>query len=88
MSANYLAPYLMNLAGLKLTGYEKYLLNLQQTLPVLTMVFCIDNNGTYYSNDDNPYEELIREYQILQYNNVADEKNRYEDFFYLQEGTK
>ena len=75
----------MNLAGLELTGYNKYLLNLQKTLPVISAVCYMDADGNVYANDEeSKYSDLIREYQMIQYNELFDEDNRLNDFFFLR----
>ncbi len=86
MSANYLSAYVMNLAGLKLTGYNKYLLELQKTLPVISAVCYMDAEGNVYANDEkSEYSDLLKEYQMVQYNQLFDIENRYNDFFFLKE---
>ncbi len=86
MSANYLSSYVMNLAGLKLTGYNKYLLELQKTLPVISAVCYMDAEGNIYANDEkSEYSDLLKEYQMVQYNQLFDMENRYNDFFFLKE---
>lgn len=86
MSANYLSSYVMNLAGLKLTGYNKYLLDLQKTLPVISAVCYMDAEGNVYANDEKTeYSDLLKEYQMVQYNELFDIENRYNDFFFLKE---
>lgn len=85
MSANYLSSYVMNLAGLKLTGYNKYLLELQKKLPVISAVCYMDAEGNLYENDEkSEYSDLIEEYQMIQYNNLFDVENRHNDFFFLE----
>ena len=87
LSANYLHSYLMQELGAPLTGFEKYLLELHKTLPVISDVCDIDKDGNVYDPDEeNPYSDLIREYRILQYNGLVDIKNRNSKFFYLDGG--
>lgn len=82
MSANYLSSYLLKLAGLEMTGYNKFLLNLQEKVPVINAVGYIGDDGKHYSFDEeSPYQDDILKYQILQYNNLIDTKHRYEKFF-------
>ncbi len=82
MSANYLSSYILKLAGLNLTGYDKFLLNLQEKVPVINAVGYIGENGKHYTfDDDSPYKKDILRYQILQYNNLIDTKHRYKKFF-------
>ena len=49
MSANYLSSYLLNLIGADMTGYNKYLLDLQKKIPVLT--------GLFYQGDDGEFRK-------------------------------
>ncbi len=86
MSVNYLSSYVMNLAGLQLTGYNKYLLDLQKKLPVVSAVCYMDAEGNIYANDeDSKYSDLLDEYQMIQYNQLFDISNRYDEFFFLKE---
>ena len=44
----------------------------------------IDKEGNYYESGlDTPYRDMVKEYQILQYNNLVDTKHTVESFFYL-----
>ncbi len=82
MSANYLSSYLLKLAGLEMTGYNKFLLKLQEKVPVINAVGYIGDDGEHYTFDEeSPYKNDILKYQILQYNNLIDTKHRYEEFF-------
>ena len=85
MSANYLSSYVMNIAGNKLTGYNKYLLELQKELPVISAVCYKDKDGNVYANDEkSKYSELLHTYRMLQYNQLFDEEGRLDEFFFLQ----
>lgn len=85
MSANYLSSYVMDIAGNKLTGYNKYLLSLQKELPVISAVCYKDKDGNVYDHDESSeYSGLLREYQMLQYNQMFDRENRAEGFFFLE----
>lgn len=86
MSANYLSAYVQQLAGLKLSGYNKYLLDLQKTIPVISAVCYMDADGNLYEPDEkSKYSDLIHEYQMVQYNELFDEDERYDEFFFLKE---
>lgn len=89
MSANYLSSYMLKTLGLPMTGYQKYLMDLYETLPVISQICHKDTKGNYYAADDeaSPYRELLNEYHTVQYNNVIDYDNRIEEFFML-EGTE
>lgn len=89
MSANYLSAYVMDEAGLSTSAYQKFLLKLRKKLPVLTAMGCYDKEGNYYESAlDSPYSDLVKEYQILQYNNLIDTKHTVNSFFYLKEKGK
>ena len=48
-----------------------FLENLRQTLPVITAMGVLDCDGNWYKNgDETPYDELLNEYNILEYNNA------------------
>ncbi len=86
MSANYLSSYLLEIAGLELSDYNKYLLQLYKTLPVINTAGYIDNDGNYYSwNDESKYSDLINQYKYVQHNNMFDKSNQKESLFYLGE---
>lgn len=86
MSANYLSAYMSNIIGSNLTGYQKYLLDLQKEIPILTADFYEDNSGEFHSMEEEGKDnDKINEYQILQYNNMFDEEHRVDDFFFLKD---
>lgn len=86
ISSNYLSSYLLKTLGLPMTGYNKYLMDLYETLPVVSQICYKDAKGNTYDPEDKnfPYQDLLNEYHILQYNNLFDTKNRVEDFFTLK----
>ena len=85
MSANYLSSYVMQLAGMKLTGYNKYLLDLQKEIPVISAVCYQGTDGVFHEIDDkSEYTDKIEEYKLIQYNNMFDVENRNNDFFFLK----
>ncbi len=84
LSANYLSSLVLETAGIKLTEYNKYLLELAKTLPVIDTVGYIDNQGTYYKwSDSSPYTNLLDDYEKVQYNNIFDQQNVNSDIFYI-----
>lgn len=86
MSANYLSAYVMQEAGLKMTPYQKFLMRLYEKLPVLSAMGAYDAEGNYYeSAKETPYNDMVQEYQILQYNNLIDTDHTVNSFFYLKE---
>ena len=85
LSVNYLSSLLLDIAGLELTEYNKYLLKLSETLPVINTAGYIDSEGVYYKwSDVSPYTEIIKEYERIQYNCIFDQKNIDTDIFFLE----
>lgn len=86
MSANYLSAYVLQEAGLKMTPYQKFLMKLYEKLPVISAMGAYDADGYYYESvKETPYEDMVKEYQILQYNNLIDTNHTVNSFFYLKE---
>ena len=84
LSSNYLSSLVLEVAGVKLPEYNKYLLKLSETLPVIDTVGYIDNEDNYYKwSDVSPYTALLDEYEKIQYNNIFDQKNINSDIFYI-----
>ena len=78
MSSNYFGSYILQLANIPLRPYDRFLLNLKETLPILGQGVICDAEGTWYSTDNLPeeYQRLIDDYKILQYNRVYDRANQ------------
>lgn len=86
LSANYLSALLLDTAKLPMTGYQKFLLALSEKIPVITANGYADENGNFYDRGEkSQYQDLLNDYNILEYNNVFDYKNRYSEFFFLKE---
>lgn len=84
LSSNYLSSLVLETAGVKLTEYNKYLLRLSETLPVIDTVGYVDNQGNYYKwSDSSPYTVLLDEYEKIQYNNIFDQEHVDSDIFYI-----
>ena len=84
LSSNYLSSLVLETAGIKLTEYNKYLLKLSETLPVIDTVGYIDNEDNYYKwSDVSPYSALLDEYEKVQYNNIFDRNNLDSEIFYI-----
>lgn len=85
VSLNYLSGLLLRAAGLEGTPYTRFLEDLRQTLPVITAVGVMDSEGNFYKNgEETPYDELLNEYAILQYNNAFGEDGKAESLFRRQ----
>lgn len=84
MSANYLSAYLMKVIGGKMTGYQKYLMDLYEEVPMITANgYCGADGVLHELGEKSAYSDAIEEYQILQYNNLFDEGKRVEEFYTL-----
>ncbi len=84
LSVNYLSSLVLKTAGVQLTKYNSYLLDLSEKLPVINTVGYIDKDNVYYKwSDVSPYTELLSEYENLQYNAVFDTENFKKDTFFL-----
>ena len=85
-SYNFLAPRILSLYGSPLTGYQKFLMELSEDIPVINAFGYFTKEGTFYETFDksSPYYERIRDYAILQYNCLFDAKKRVPDFFELK----
>lgn len=77
-SLNYLSSLLLQTAGMKMSDYNRYLLDLRKKLPVFSAVGYSDAEGKNYdlSNPGEKHKELIREYEIVQYNYLFDKEHR------------
>lgn len=85
LSVNYLSSYMLDIAGVKLTPYNKYLLKLSETLPVIDTVGYIDADNNYYKwSDKSEYREILSEYEKIQYNNIFDSEHRNNEIFFLE----
>ncbi len=81
ISVNYLSTLLMDVAGLEKTGYQKFLSELYEKLPVITGNVYIDSEGNYYNTSDNPYSDILEQYQALQYYHLFDKDKSLTDFY-------
>ena len=85
ISANYISSYMLSATHSKMTGYDKYLMDLHKTLPVISQISYMDKDGKFYSyEEDSKYSDLINQYQCIQYNGLVDIDNRIDDFFNLK----
>ena len=86
LSVNYLAADILEAAGIPLTQYHEFLLDLQKSIPVICAGAYVDNDGNYHgltekSEENKVYEELLNRYNILQYNHMTDIRNRVTELF-------
>jgi phosphoglycerol transferase MdoB-like AlkP superfamily enzyme len=86
-SLNYLQSIMLDVTGMKKSGYNKYLLDLMKEVPAMNVSGYFGADGLYYDVDDteSPYYDSIQKYNILEYNHLFDSK-REDAFFELQSG--
>lgn len=84
-SANYLSTKLVETAGLPKTPYQMYLTELQQNVKAMNINGYVDKDGIHHRfEEQNEYTELIENYNLFQYNELFDKKNKIQKFFQLQ----
>ena len=84
LSTNYLGSLVLKTANVKLTEYNKYLLELSKTLPVIDTAGYIDKDNNYYKwSSASEYSDLLKEYELIQYNNIFDYENIDKDSFFI-----
>ena len=77
LSTNYLASTVFEIAGIELSDYDRYLLDLHERIPAITAIGVWDREGNYYpSIDESPYEDELSALQMVQYNLIFDDENR------------
>ena len=77
LSTNYFASTVFEIAGIKLSDYDRYLLDLHERVPAITALGVWDSKGNYYSTAETaPSADDLRKYRMIQYNLVFDDKNR------------
>ena len=82
-SINYLSSIFLDAAGLKSSNFNRYLLDLYKKLPAISAVGSYDSTGTLHekSERNNKYSQLMKEYEIVQYNYLFDDENRLDRHF-------
>lgn len=79
LGAVYLSSYMLKLANLELTPYNRFLLNMQQEFPVVNPIGCYTKDGTHYrwreiKNGQCPMGEMVQDYEYLVYNHILDRR--------------
>ena len=90
-SLNYLSTMVLDKAGLPLTPYHKFLEDLQTKVPAMNSRGCYstqDGEYKHYVDATGEEKEMLDQYQILQYNDMFDKKNRSDVFFSYQGANK
>lgn len=86
VSINYLSSIFLNVSGLKMSDYNRYLLDLYQTLPVISAPGYYDKAGNLYelSDSKSEYNELLNQYEMIQYNYLFDKDNRLDKHYQIR----
>ncbi|MGI6056463.1 MAG: LTA synthase family protein [Bilifractor sp.] len=84
-STNYLSTMLLEQTGLQMTDYNYYLKNLMTKIPALNHMGYEDADGNWHTWSSGSEEDLLNEwqYECLQYNELAEKRNRLDWFFSL-----
>ncbi len=88
LSINYLSSLLMETANLPLTGYQQFLSQLRDLVPVINAVGYRETGGADTTDRGELGEEAqngILQYEQLQYNQLFDRGARLDEFFFLTE---
>lgn len=78
-SLNYLQAVLMETAGLPMTGYQQYLLDLQEEYPVISSHYMVQADGWILPTQNDTDE--LSEYWSVMYNHMSDISNNPLGFF-------
>lgn len=87
LPASALGALTAQMAGLGLTGYQEFLLELANEFAAVNPAGYRTQDGVNTGNPEDlsaHQQELLRRYEILAYCNLFDAENRPENFFYLQ----
>ncbi len=86
VSLNYLSGLLLRAAGLPGTDYTRFLEMLRAQVPVITAEGMIDCTGACYQNGSaTPFDDLLRQYDILEYNNAFGDSQKVSEIFTVRE---
>lgn len=83
ISANYLGSYVLECAGLQMTEYNKFLLNLMNEIPAIGQYGYLDRQEQFVSYEESD-EQIFSEYRILQYMRLKDRKSEFYNCFTIQ----
>ena len=85
-SANYLGAFALDKAGVKLSAYMRYVLDMQKTIPGISCFAYYGSDGHFhpYEDADDKIQAALNEYDCIQYNELFDRKHLIPDFFTLK----
>ncbi len=79
-SPNYLRAILLDQAGVPLSAYEQFLLQLYEVYPAMNYTSYLDSTGQWHLRGE-AEDELLEDYAVLVYNNVFDKKHMTEQYY-------
>ena len=82
-STNFLGTMMLEQTSLDMPEYNVYLQELMQEMPALNHQGYVTADGTQvpWEDEEEPYKTLEWEYECLQYNNLAEKRDRLDWFF-------
>lgn len=84
-SVNYLAARVLYYAGLPVTNYMNFLLEMSGEISAVNAMGYMAKDGSWHSLDDKgDYQELLNQYELLQYNSLFDDMRKSE-FYYIHD---
>jgi len=87
-SLNYLSTVLLNTIDYPKTGYQQFLTDAMEVLPIVTRNFYRDANGTWSGNPSalsSKAQDFLAQYSVLQYNGLRSGDVRRNEYFNLTE---
>ncbi len=82
ISLNFLGQTTLQYAGIEQTAYGEFLNTVSEQVPVLTFAGYFDKAGNAYSHlEETQFDEIIHQYNLLQYENLFGGKTRNNGFF-------
>ena len=70
----YVAPLLLRVADIPLSGYYQYLLDIKEQVPIITTYGrYFDRERNCFSIGEGAYKELVSEYFQVEYSNIVND---------------
>lgn len=77
LSTNYFASMVFDLAGVRLSDFDRFLLDLHERIPAITAIGVWDTKGNYYESPERaPFAGDISLLRLVQYNLLFDDRNK------------
>ena len=71
ISSNYLSGLLLETAGMSMTPYQNFVLDVREKIPAMNMIGYLGDDGQWhYYTEENQYRELLNKYWDIQYNGM------------------